>query len=441
MLQSAVSSVIPATAVSSVVVSGALVVEVVKNLAAFDALQIEWGQLVREADTTVFQTFEWLRTWWRHYEEGQASAKLHIVVIRSPEKLVAIAPFFIDVTRIGGIVELRKLAFIGTDSTDYLDVIVEKGAEKQCIPLIARHLAKQSSRFDVLHLVDIPDRSPTHTLLFRELIRCGFSGDHFVNEYCPRVTLRSSWEDTLTSLPSSKRSSLKRVHKKVTADFDVGLEMALSSDRLQDDLSEFVQLHQNRWNGSGHLGVFADPRAEAFHREFASLAFQRKWLFLAFLQLNGKRVAANYAFNYNGVLYYYLSGIDLCDSLAKYSLGRVLHMRSISKAITQGCRVYDFMRGTERYKYDFNGVDATNWTMLLYSPASELVETRFKMLLLFESLQRRVARERLLWKLASAGEGASVLALVKHLASRLQTNFRDGVQKLHSPEKSLTIKT
>lgn len=413
-------------------------VNVVTTSMEFDSLGAEWNQLLDESNGTVFQSFEWQRIWWKHFGEQDAAVRLHIITLRRRGKLVAIAPFLIESMKRLGSIRLRRLSFIGRDTTDYLDILIAKGHETDCVPILASHIRNQSSLFDVIHLIDMPDRSPNHALFYQELCRRGFWGDHFVSEHCPRVKLQTTWDAMQGSLPSSKRSGLKRVQRKIETDFDVELRMVTEPCQLSLDFAEFVNLHQKRWNGSGHQGVFADTRTADFHREFSEIALKRKWLFLAFLLLDGKRIAANYGFVFRKELLYYLSGIEIHGQLAKYSLGRVLHLYSISEAIKQGIEVYDFMRGTERYKYDFNSVDATNWTVLMYPYRIGLSQLKFKIVLLVDSMKRRIARERLLWSQVSKEQRALSGGLAAHVARRIQTDIKDGIQKLRSPEKSIT---
>lgn len=413
-------------------------VSVITTPAGFDSLEAEWTQLLEESNGTVFQSFEWQRTWWKHFAGQDASAKLYIVVLRDLSRLVAIAPLFIESVRRVGIIRLRRLGFIGGGITDYLDVVVAKGYEAACIPILVSHLAHQSSLFDVVQLIDISDRSTNHALLYEELSRQGFRGYHFVNEYCPRMQLLQSWEATVASLPSSKQKRFRQVQRKIESDFKIELHVVTDPDQLAHDFVEFFNLHQKRWNESGHSGVFADDRTARFHREISELFLKRKWLFLAFLLLDGKRIAANYSFVYRKELLHYLSGIEMRDELLKYSIGRVLQIYSIAEAAKQGIEVYDFMRGPEEYKYYFNSVDVINWTVLMYPGKTGLIEFKFKIILLIDSLKRRAMKERLLWNQASKGQGMLSRASVDHLSKRTRTNIKDGLQKLRSPEKSLS---
>jgi CelD/BcsL family acetyltransferase involved in cellulose biosynthesis len=412
-----------------------LSVSVVSNVNHFDDLREEWSSLVERAHVTIFQTFEWQRTWWKHYSTKRFS--LHIIVIRNGSRIVAIAPLYIEKAHAMGIISVRKLTFIGSGITDYLDFIIEPEWEERCITEIAQELARSTSRIDTIHLLDIPERSTNHRLLYEALSTRGFRGSHFINEYCPRLQLLGSWEETLASFPSAKQKRFRQVSKKIETDFAVDLQIASEKDSISSEFDEFFALHQKRWRDSGHTGVLADPRALAFHREVVALFFDRHMLFLAFLTLNGERVAANYSFLFHGECYHYLSGIDMRKDLEKYSVGRILQIYSIAAAARAGATVYDFMRGPEEYKYYFNSVDANNWAVLMYRSNSNWIEKKYKFILLFHSLQRRLTRERLLLKRVVAEHGLFSQAMLNHLQERWRTNLVEGERKLKAPEKSL----
>jgi CelD/BcsL family acetyltransferase involved in cellulose biosynthesis len=413
-------------------------VDVVASISEFDSLEQAWGELLEEAEATPFQSFEWQRTWWKHFGESDTRSQLNIIAVRENERLVALAPFYIETLNRVGVIRLRRLTFIGRETTDYLDVITAKGYATECIPIIASFLATQSTLFDVVHLIDLPDRSKNHEILHQELQRMGFYGSHFVNEHCPRTTMQPSWCATLGALPAAKRSGLKRVQKKIESSFTPDLYVVNGSGHLREDFEEFIDLHQKRWNGSGQSGVFANVTTANFHREIARLFHEKHWLFLAFLRLDGKRVAANYGFIYRNQFFYYLSGIQIHGELAKYSLGKGLHLYSMAEVLKHGVKVYDFMRGTERYKYDFGGVDENNWTILMYPAGAIVAKHKFKIVLLVDSLRRRLAEERFLWNHISNGEEKAHRGLVAHIVQRIRKNIADGMQKVRAPEKSLT---
>ena len=57
---------------------------------AFDRLETEWNDAVeRAAVPHPFLRHEWLHTWWECFGDGRA---LHIVIVRSNDRIIAIAP-------------------------------------------------------------------------------------------------------------------------------------------------------------------------------------------------------------------------------------------------------------------------------------------------------------------------------------------------------------
>ncbi len=79
-----------------------LAVVAVEDERGLDALEQEWGELLERSDATVFQTFEWQRTWWRHFGERRRDAALHVVTVRGPDGLAAIAPLYVERSRVLG---------------------------------------------------------------------------------------------------------------------------------------------------------------------------------------------------------------------------------------------------------------------------------------------------------------------------------------------------
>src|SRR5258708_28460269 len=60
----------------------------------FDSLRGEWNALLRRsAMDSVFLRWEWMRTWWDIFNRNR---KLFILTIRFNDRLVGLAPFYIE---------------------------------------------------------------------------------------------------------------------------------------------------------------------------------------------------------------------------------------------------------------------------------------------------------------------------------------------------------
>jgi len=322
--------------------------KVVTSTAGLDALRSKWSDLHLRTGASVFQSYEWQRTWWAHFGENVTSRSLHIVVLEAEGEVVAIAPFVVEAIPIAPMLGLRRLVFLGTGMSDYLDLLVRTGLEAACCARIAAHLAQQGVSFDMLLLSDIPDRSATRSPLFEALCAHGFEGRTLVVEQCPRTLLKDTWKETLESFG----------------------------------------------------GIACNFR----HRDEVS---------------------------------FYLSGLGNSGEALKYSPGLVLHCLCMEELIPQGVRVFDFLRGSVRYKYQFGAVDVPNWALLMFRSGARAAKAKNFVALLEESLRRRLERERIAFLHQRRTHGLVSAGLARHLWSRLPANWRDGLRKLRAPEKPL----
>ncbi len=400
---------------------------VVDDVRAFDALEHDWNALLERCDASVFQSFEWQRTWWRHFGEGGRGARLHLVTVRGPDGLVAAAPLYVERTRVLGVLGLRRLLFLGHLDSDYLDVLVARGWEAECADLIAEHLSSRADLFDVAVLEETPERSRTGRLLHDALLRRGWTATRSVQELCPQTALHATWDDTVAALDLRERRAVRRRLRNVAKDFRVELEVITAGAQVEGGMAEFIEMHQERWTRDGYSGVFADVRAAAFHRDVSERLSRRGWLYLAFLRVDGRRCAAIYGFSFGAILGAYLTGARHGADLARYSPGRVLHTKSMQWAIASGRTLYDFMRGTERYKYELGAVDVPNWRIVAYPRRARWTASKHLLHRMSGTVWRRVAREVYALRATSRAGGwlsRSVLRHVQRAAHRMLCDLR-----------------
>jgi CelD/BcsL family acetyltransferase involved in cellulose biosynthesis len=410
---------------------------ILHSASEFDDLKDEWNDLLERSDSTVFQSFEWQRSWWRFFGETNTSCQLFLVVIRQNDRLVAVAPLFVERLSFAGLFSIPCLRLIGREVTDYLNIICERNHESSVAETLVGVLVSAKSHFDVVALEDIPHSSQFHQPLFEGLLAAGFVGSLFQNAQCPRTALKETWESTLESFSKKHKKDISYELRNVYRNYSVELEVTAVRSSVLENVEDFIAMHQERWVLAGHPGVFRDTQQADFHRHVALQCFDRGWLFLTFLKLNGRRVAVNYGFRFRQTLSTYLNGMIELGDMAKFSPGKVLHELSMQEGIKEGMQVYDFMRGRERYKYALNAVDVPNWAMVMYRDGSQYAKSKFSLHLLTASLKRRFRKEITMLRHVADEHGWVSSSMGRHLSTRLKQNTRDSVQKVKEPEKSL----
>jgi CelD/BcsL family acetyltransferase involved in cellulose biosynthesis len=93
-----------------------------------------------------------------------------------------------------------------------------------------------------------------------------------------------------------------------------------------------------------------------FFHSVGHAAQRAGWLQLAFLTVNGDRAAGYMNFDYGNRIMVYNSGLDT-QNFQWLSPGIVLTGYLIQHAIENKRAVFDFLRGTEDYKYRMGGQD------------------------------------------------------------------------------------
>ncbi len=323
-----------------------LVVEKIEDADRFRALRAEWDELlISSSSDCIFLTWEWLYTWWRHLAGDR---KLHLILVRNDGRLIALAPLALRSRRWKRLLPFQALEFLGVGSvgSDYLDVIIRRGEERQALTALAGCLAESKLMVDFSQTA----ASGSHAVaLMQELRDQGWDAHRTPTDLCPYINLEGqTWESYLAGLGSSHRYNLRRRTKNLDKEWRVSFERVVSDELCDEGIRSLVQLHGMRWQSRGEPGVLGDPSIIAFHHELSRLALRRGWLRLYLLRLDGRIAVAWYGFHYRGVTSFYQTGFD--PAFYKHSVGLVMMGMAIRSAIEEGSRVYDFLRGDETYK-------------------------------------------------------------------------------------------
>ncbi len=319
----------------------------VEDTKSFKKLGQEWNELLQASDSDgLFLTWEWLYTWWKHLSGGK---RLRILTLRRGAELIAIAPFVVRPPSLRRLSPFRSVEFLGSGivGSDYLDLIIKRGHERETLEVLAEYLARQKLMLDLGQLRG----GLSHALaLACKLGQQGWRLSKTRAGVCPFIPLFGlSWESYLATLGPAHRYNFKRRLKNLTKLFEVRLEQARSEGQRRDALAVLVSLHEMRWRQKGGRGAFFTSALRSFHEEITRIALERGWLRLFVLLLDGKPAASIYGFRYGHTFLFYQSGFD--PGYTKHSVGLIAMGLAIKSAIEEGLEEYDFLHGDESYKF------------------------------------------------------------------------------------------
>src|SRR5439155_1532472 len=116
-------------------------------------------------------------------------------------------------------------------------------------------------------------------------------------------------------------------------------------------LERLLALHDRRWAAQGGSDAMTRPSIRDFHRRVVPALAERGMVRFEELWVEGACRATYYGFTRGDHYWLYQTGYD--PSWARKSVAFVRMGLSIKEWVDRGARFYDFLRGTETYKFDW----------------------------------------------------------------------------------------
>lgn len=328
-----------------------------KDERIFDRIETDWKKLQERCpNSTPFQTWEWNSIWWRHF--GSRKRLKLLLFYKDDSTLVGIAPLY---TSWHLNLPMRRLAWIGTGSSDYLELLADPEHKAMVSKALLKMLNRGLRGWDIADLQQMREENHLRDAANQSETNSTYS--NMPMEPCPYLPLHSSWEETTKGLGKKMRSNIRYYERLLLKNYADSHFFCADKSTLDEGMTAFFALHQSRWNARWLPGVLGGKKVQAFHREAAELFLDRGWLRLHLLKVDETLRAALYCFRYHHKTYYYLGGFSL--ELSKYSLGTLLTAKAIQQAISDGCTEFDFLRGDEAYKYKWTSSERWNHRLLI----------------------------------------------------------------------------
>ena len=300
----------------------------------------EWRDLLEsDPDRQIFATPEWHALWWEEFKGGK---DLFLLTMRRGGEVIAIVPLYRKLE------DGRKvLRFVGgIDLTDYLGPICSLEEREDVAETLAAWLVDTDVEWDLFDAHNMPVPFGFAEYLVDRADRHGLDFELEQEETAALLALPSDWNEYLASLGSKERHELKRKRKRLTRDFPDARVRTATEESLERDLKTFIEMHRG---ADGMKGHFMRPEIATFFERIADSFMPLGWLQLDLLEIGGRALASTFSFTFKDNFYLYNSAYE--PDLSRLSPGFVLTSELVRSSIESGLRIFDFMRGPERYKY------------------------------------------------------------------------------------------
>ena len=402
--------------------TGRLSVSVVETEAGLSELEQAWNLLAEKANCPVFQTYQWVRTWWDHFGRG---ARLYCLVFRENDTVVGIVPLLRESFRVVGIRVATFIRFFSRKPLFYSDMVIEPGYEQVVLGSFAEHLLSVGSIWDVFEMPNIDEHFPALSALPEILRRAGIGVHTYQTGLCSRVPLPATWDEFMKNLGGKTRHEFKRKTERMKERFRVETEVVeCGGIEVKNAVRQMMTIHGQRWESLGFRNRYADETEMSFITTVAERFAELGWLRIMFMKADGEKVAGLLNFNFGGRIYCYHANVFGSGEMMKYSPGILLHYSAIQQGIAEGMREYDMMIGQEDYKFsDVKSVQSHVWQIRGISPG-RTHRLRFRAYTILEIARKgqlRIADEYHVVKRFYVTTKPSPSAMLKYVGTRIKT--------------------
>ena len=315
---------------------------------SFQQFLSEWEDLLKASPVnSIYLTPQWQQVWWDYYGMDRELAGFYV---DESGLLMAVA----SLSKQGD-----EVTFTGGPETfDYNDFLVRPGVESTFFPTLFKEL--RSDGVKSITLCSLQEDSPTLEYLPDVAATHGFVVSVIEEDVSPGLSLPETWEAYLAQLSKKDRHELRRKFRRLEALDDWNWYYLESASDIEDRFDEFLRLM--RMSAPEKEEYMTDER-ERFFRSMAAKMARLGLVKLFFLELNGVSVAASLCFDYGLSRLLYNSGYD--PEMSFYSVGLLMNAICLKDAIEQGAVYFDFLRGSEPYKYHLGGKNHTLYQMVV----------------------------------------------------------------------------
>jgi CelD/BcsL family acetyltransferase involved in cellulose biosynthesis len=296
----------------------------------------DWsGLAAADPSGTIFHTPAYLKLWWEEFGTGD----LLLAFAEDDGRTVGVAAF--EVVH-------EVLTFLGGfDVTDYMGPVSLPGREEKVASALIEALRLEPG-WQRADLRGLPDDSRWQGAIEGAAAAQGLRAVRGEDGVAPALELPRTFQDYLAALPGKLRHEIRRKERRLTGEAGPYRVRVATAASLGMEMDLFLELHRA---SPGPKGRFMRAGMEIFFRRLGEVFLDAGVFHLAFMEIDGQRVAGAIGLAYGKTFSLYNAAFD--RRFERWSPGTVLVRALIEQSIEAGRDRFDLLKGDLPYKYRF----------------------------------------------------------------------------------------
>lgn len=315
----------------------------------FAPIAEEWDALVDRTGASAFLRPGWFEAWRRAFGRG----RLEVLGARADGRLV-------------GVCALERRAFTLRAPVNWHTPVWAPVAEDAAaLDVLARGAVMAARPRLSLGFLDAGTDGVRACRRAASAAGCRLRSHHL--ERSPYLTLSGSWETHEGRLSAKRRSNLRRMWRRLEEAGEVRLTVHDGTRDLDALLTDGLAVEASGWKGAGGTAIASDSVTRRFYADVARWAVGRGTLVLAFLRLDGRPLAFDYAIEEAGVHSLLRTGYD--ESRRALAPGLLLRGHMIRRAFERGLHSYEFLGDALGWKLEWTDTVRERVAVEAFRPA------------------------------------------------------------------------
>jgi CelD/BcsL family acetyltransferase involved in cellulose biosynthesis len=308
-----------------------------------------------------FQSWSWVTAWLKHLA---GTHELQIICGRNDRnELVFVLPLVIASRDNGPRSVCTTVCGYGSDCSDYIGCLRTPELEDELAVVTADAIDRYIDRGVRLVMPSLDGSRGFPNELRGTITNLGRASRLKRHHSCPAIALPGSLDEYLAGLSSNFRAQVRRHHRKVVKHPEVEFR-PVDADDASSFAREVVRLNRARMRDKGIESSFESEAFRNFFLDAVPGLANEGSAWMDTIVHGDKVLAAALTLLHADRMYFYSAGFD--DSASALRPGTALHLEVLTRGIERGYVSYDFLRGSEPYKYRWGATETWTWKLTAY---------------------------------------------------------------------------
>jgi CelD/BcsL family acetyltransferase involved in cellulose biosynthesis len=332
-----------------------LTAELVDDPRGLEPWAAAWDRLAAERGAP-YCAPAWMLSCWRHTVSGKA--ELRTVIVRDGDELVGLAPYFVQLHRLG----LAEYRVLGAGVSHRIGPIARAGREDEVAAALAQTLGEADPGPSSFLLEGVDGAGPWPDLMRRSWpgrLRPSLRTTYTM--HAPTLSLEGDFEEWYESHSANFRQKMRQKRRQMEKRGGE-IRMVTEPEEAQRVLDSMIRQHRERWSARGLEGSLQHGMEEHLRAVVpALLPEQRARLWSIFV--DGEAVCTHVFFTAGREVASWGGGFE--PEWASVSPAQLVILAAVEDAFRRQERRLDWGGGVLDYKLRFaNGDDPVEWVAL-----------------------------------------------------------------------------